>query len=463
MTRAVGGGLARVTIVAPRRRIDVALPEQVPVAELMAGLLRNAGEELADEGQAHGGWELRRGTGGRVDLSSSLGAQDLRDGEVLHLVPRQAEWPEMDYDDVVDAIATSARRQSRSWGGDASRRAGLAVAVGGLLLALGLTLTTGPSWSVPGGVALGLAVLALLAAVASARALGDSASGAVLGLVAMPAALAGGLVVTLGDRPLSAVGPAQFLAGSVALAAVSLLLYAGVADRTQWPVAGVLAGLLGAAGAGLAATDSMDAVDAAAVLVTVVVAFTPAAPLIAIRLGKLPVPALPTTAEELLADAPVVPRPRVQARVRRSDELLTGMLLGGALVVSVAVFVLASGDRRSALVLVVLVAAASLLRARVFPAVRHRVPLLAAGLVGATVLALESLEWDPELRLAVVVPALVVVAGLVLAAARAYRDRPPGPYLGRVGDVLDVLVVVAVVPVTCVVIGLYGYVRGLYG
>jgi type VII secretion integral membrane protein EccD len=207
----------------------------------------------------------------------------------------------------------------------------------------------------------------------------------------------------------------------------------------------------------------MDAVDAAAVVVAAVVALTPAAPLAAIRLGKLPVPVLPTTAEELLADAPVVPRPRVQARVRRSDELLTGMLLGGAVVAAVAQAVLAAGDRRSAVVLVVLVAAASLLRARLFPAVRHRVPLLAAGLAGTTVLALETLDWAPALRLAVAVPSLVVVAGLVLVAARAYRDRPPGPYLGRVGDVLDVVVVVAVVPMACVVIGLYGYVRGLYG
>ena len=42
-------GLARVTISAPQRRVDVALPEQVPLAELLPEVLRHAGEGLADD------------------------------------------------------------------------------------------------------------------------------------------------------------------------------------------------------------------------------------------------------------------------------------------------------------------------------------------------------------------------------------------------------------------------------
>ena len=103
-------GLARVTIAAPRRRVDVALPEHVPAAELLPGLLRAAGDELADQGQEHGGWVLRKSDGTLIDQARTIGSQELRDGDVLHLMPRQAEWPEMDYDDVVDAIATDARR-----------------------------------------------------------------------------------------------------------------------------------------------------------------------------------------------------------------------------------------------------------------------------------------------------------------------------------------------------------------
>src|SRR5262245_38651950 len=43
--------LARVTVATALRRLDVALPEHLPVAELLPELLRHAGEGLADDGE----------------------------------------------------------------------------------------------------------------------------------------------------------------------------------------------------------------------------------------------------------------------------------------------------------------------------------------------------------------------------------------------------------------------------
>jgi type VII secretion integral membrane protein EccD len=465
MTRALGSGLTRITVAAPSRRVDVALPDGVPVAELLPGLLRAAGEELADEGQEHGGWVLRRPDGAPVEAGRSLGVQEVRDGEVLHLVPRGRTWPELDYDDVVDAIAEGARAHSRSWAGPDTRRAGLAVAAAAVLVALGLVLSTGSTegWTVPGSVCLGLAVLLVVLATGAARSLGDTGTGAVLGVLAMPAAAAGGLLVGLGDLGLGQLAPAQVLTGSAALLVTAVAVYSGVGDRTQYGTAGAVTGLLGAVGGAVALAGSMDAVDSAAVLLAVVLALTPLAPLLSIRLGRLPVPVLPTTAEELVADPPPVPRARVEARVRRSDELLTGMLGGGAVVTGLASLLLVLSGRTSALVLVALVAGVGMLRTRMFPALRHRLPLAAAGGLGAVLLALAAAALEPGARLVVAVPVLLVVAGAGLLAGRAWADRGPGPYLGRVADVLDVLLVLAVVPTVCVVVGLYGYVRGLYG
>ena len=45
---APASGLARVTIRAPRRRLDLAVPHQVPLAELLPEVLRRAGEIGAD-------------------------------------------------------------------------------------------------------------------------------------------------------------------------------------------------------------------------------------------------------------------------------------------------------------------------------------------------------------------------------------------------------------------------------
>ena len=102
-------GLARVTVNTPHRRVDVALPEQIAIAELLPELLQHAGEAFADEGERHGGWVLRRADGTALTGEKSLHQQGVRDGQVLHLVPARAQWPELEYDDVVEAIAEGAR------------------------------------------------------------------------------------------------------------------------------------------------------------------------------------------------------------------------------------------------------------------------------------------------------------------------------------------------------------------
>src|SRR4051794_19226504 len=154
-------GLARVTISAPQRRVDVALPEHVPLAELLPEVLRHAGEGLADDGERHGGWLLRRTDGAVLLPGQALLPQGVRDGEVLHLVPARAQWPELEYDDVVEAIADGARRRGSAWTPAATRAAALAGA--GALLAVGLaaTLRGGPAWTL--GPYAGLGIAALLA------------------------------------------------------------------------------------------------------------------------------------------------------------------------------------------------------------------------------------------------------------------------------------------------------------
>ena len=137
-------GLARVTISAPQRRLDVALPEQVPLAELLPEVLRHAGEGLADDGERHGGWVLRRTDGAVLATAQALLPQGVRDGEVLHLVPARAQWPELEYDDVVEAIADGARRRGSAWTPAATRAAALAGAGVPLAVALLAVLVAGP-------------------------------------------------------------------------------------------------------------------------------------------------------------------------------------------------------------------------------------------------------------------------------------------------------------------------------
>src|SRR5690554_8185687 len=108
--------LVRITVKAPTRLIDVALPADVPVTELLPYILRHAGDEAPDAGERHAGWLLRRPTGEILDGQRTLGALCVLDGELLHLVPGKLEWPELDYEDLVETIASGARRAGRSWG-----------------------------------------------------------------------------------------------------------------------------------------------------------------------------------------------------------------------------------------------------------------------------------------------------------------------------------------------------------
>lgn len=467
MTSSTGSGLARVTVASPNRRVDVALPEQQPAAELLPGLLRHAGEDLADIGQEHGGWVLRRADGSMIDPTQTLAAQGVRDGEILHLARRYDEWPEMDYDDVVDAIATEARRQVRTWNGAATRRTGVVVAAVAGAVMLALILSTGPwltgggSWTRPAVAALVVAGLLTLGGIALSRALGDAGTGAAVGTIALFFGFAGGLTAFNGHHSLLGVQSQQMLAASAVLVAVALLCYGGIADRTQFFVGGIHAGLFGMIAA-LIGFGSLSPSDIAGILLAAIVALAPMMPLLSIRLGKLPVPALPSSTEELLADQPKTPLPRVYASVRRSDELLTGMLIGNATIAVLAEIVLAVNGRENALILIGLAATSLLLQGRLFPTLRHRAPLLTAGIVGAVAVVVQALTRSDDFRVTVMVPALVVLTGLVLAAGRHYQHRQPGPYLGRIADILDVLIIIAMVPVTCFLVGFVGYIRHLY-
>ncbi|HET6213193.1 MAG TPA: type VII secretion integral membrane protein EccD [Micromonosporaceae bacterium] len=437
---AVPTGLARVTISAPNRRVDLAIPGSMPVAELLPELLRQAGAGLADEGERHGGWLLRRTDGAPLSNAANLPAQGVRDGEVLHLVPAGLGWPELEYDDVVEAIAASARQLGPGWRRAATRAA--AIVASGIALAAALVagVRVGTQWTV----LLGFAVLLLVSGTVAARAYRDAIVGTALVAYAMPYALAGGAGLATG-------GQQRLLAGCLAVVVVALL--GGAAGR--WVcAAGATAGLLGVAGALIGVGPAP--AGTAAILGAALACGIGALPPLAIRLGRLPIPSVrPLPARSNGS-------PSVQVAVRRTDELLTGMLIGYAVsTAAVAVVLVVSGGTAGRL-LAGVIGAILLLRARVFAPVRQRVPVLAAGLAPLATLAGWAALAAPGGRGgAALVLALGALGFVVIAAGGTYAGRPPSPYLGRAADLLDTGLVVCVVPIACAVLGLYARVRGL--
>lgn len=436
-------GLVRVTIAAPDRRIDMALPERSPLAEVVPGLLAHAGAALADAGAEHGGWVVRRTDGAPLDLALSLGAQRVHDGEVLHLVPRRLEWPELEYDDVVDAIAAGASRTGRLWGPRHTRLAALAVGGAAVLAALVLALRSGPPW-----VPLVMAAVLVATGTALARALGDADAGSVVAALALPCAAAGGAVLWSGPA-----GAPHVLAGGSALLVTAVLGQLGAVDRAALFIGAACAGLLGVLGAWLTTTDALDATDVAAIGAGVALVFSPLFTTLSIRLGRVPMPVLPRTPADLVRDDPQPPRPVVYAAVLRADAVLTGLLWGTAVTVVACLVLL--GSAVEAVVLLAVVSLGLLLRARLYRAIRHRTPLLVAGLAGVGCLVF-------RLPIGVLMAPAALVAGTLAVAAGLARSRW-SPYLGRYAEILEMVVVLATVPVVCAVLGLYGLLRGLGG
>jgi type VII secretion integral membrane protein EccD len=464
VTRAIGLGLARVTVVAPHSRADVALPEHVLLAELMPGLLRGAGDDtdLADAGQQHGGWVLRRGDGSALDGNRTLAAQHVLDGDLLYLVPRRTEWPEPEYDDLVDAVAGEARRHTRPWSYATTRAFGLGAAAGLLGLLPVLLIALGPPWPAQTAVIGALAGLLLVAGSAFSRALADAGAGTVLGALALPYAALAGVLLAAPDTGPGGWGSAQVLAGCAGLFAAAVLADVAVAGGTPVFVAGVVVAA-GTALATLLQVAGLTTAGAAAVLASVLVVGAPTVPLLALRLGKVPAPAPPTSTADLLRDDDLPPRRQVHARVLRADQLLTGIGWASALLLAGCQLLLVAARDGSSTVLAVLVAGTALLRARLYPTLRHRLPLLLTGLAGAGSLGLAALALPRGTVLVLLTAAGVTLAAVAVAAGLVYGRRRANPGLGRLGDVLEVLGVVCVVPMACAVLGLYGRMRGLAG
>ncbi|GAA2518752.1 type VII secretion integral membrane protein EccD [Pilimelia columellifera] len=460
----VAAGLSRVTVSAPRRRVDLTVPEHLPVIEVLPELLRHAGEDLADDGERQGGWLLRTADGAVLAPGQSLFAQGVRDGALLFLAPASARWPEVEFDDVVEAIADGSRRHGPAWSALDNRAAALAAA--GVLLALPLLALAGLGVApgVGGPVALAVALLLAGAGVAGSRAYGDAVLGVAFGAFALPYAFVGGALTVAADAGMGVfgalgwLGAPQLLVGSVAMTIVAVAGLVGVAGVRAVFVAGATAGALGVA-AGLGGYAG-PATSVAAVTVAALVCGIGLPPLLAIRLGRAPVPPLAVDATEGAGRGP--DRQEVGAAVARTSRILGGLLVGHAVVCGLAMVVLATHGGLFGRLLVAVGAAALLLRARLFVAVAHRTPLLLAGLAGlAAVGAALVLVAAPPTLTALCVTA--VVAAMATMVVGSGERRPASPYLGRLADLLDTLTVVAVIPVACAVLGLYSQVRALVG
>jgi type VII secretion integral membrane protein EccD len=441
-------GLARITVSAPGRRLDVALPDGTPVAELLPELLRHADAVESGPDPAPAGWVLRRADGAALAPGRGLAAQGIVDGEILHLAPVALHWPPPAYDDPAEAVVAGMRSRGAQWSVTTTRVATRVVAA--LLLAGGLVAALARPGAVPPVVPTAVAVAALVAGVLAVRR-GQPATAALTGAAALAYAFLAGTVAAGG---VAAGGVAVLVTSLVAVivaaapASVRDSGRVGALSGRYVFVAGITIGLLGTPAA--LAGDVWGASAAAAVLACVLVCGLGALPSVAVRLGGLPVaPAGPdgTSAE-------VLGREVAHAAVARADELLIGLLGGWSVLAVAAVGLLLVDAGPAGAVLAAVTATALALRARLFVAVRHRLPLLGGAVAGYALVAVPLAASAPPEVLAAAVAA-VAVAALLAGVGAGSLPAPVRLGPARLAQAADTLAVVAVVPLAAAVLDLY--------
>jgi ESX secretion system protein EccD len=466
--------ICRVTVIGPRRRVDIALPTQVPFADLFPTVARFCGLDTDDLVKEPGGWVLQRLGQPPFGLAATPASEGLYDGELIYLRPKSVEMPAMESDDIADEIA-SVHDGSGRWSPADAPKLAVGAATTALLAGAVLLARSGPHWTVPAIVAGVIAVVLLAAAVVVSRAAGQTVAATMLGCTALPYAFVAGVAGVaatshtgsqLGGRPGSAgLTSTVFLHGNglgtlsgFALVMVAAIIAAvGVARGLPAFFGLALAGLFGAAAAGITYADPTVPPAGAAALVTIpALALGPVLPSIAFRFAGLAMPRVPASADDLRNDALLSPQKDVKSRAVVADNVITGAVSGVALTGVGAELALGFGHGWLTAVTLAVLACAMLLESRMFRGRIQRLSLMGAGYAGLAWLAVTYAH-------VVNVVALVVAAGLVVAVGSWLPGHRPSPFWGRAADVVDTLLIVAMIPLALGVAGVLAFLHGLNG
>jgi type VII secretion integral membrane protein EccD len=403
----------RVTVVGPTRRVDVSVPDDLPVAlviEQVHPLLDAAGTR----------WVLTHPAAGDLDPETALSECAVLDGELLYLRRHGDGYLPPYAEDAAEEAAGPDPRPG-TWT-EGATRVTLAAAAALWLGAVGplLVWRFGPVAATP----VLVLVAALLAAAVAARVAGHDLAGAALALALLPAAASAAVALTAGSA--TAVTAAAAAGALAAAAAVAGLLLAQRQNGLGWAalVGAVTVALAVPLWAGLVAAG-LAADRSAAVVALALVAVQSSLPRVATELAGL------GRLADAVADGGAVRGDRVRLAADQARELLAALLAGTGAAVALAVARLAGGGGVAAAALAVLLAAALLLRARRYSSTAHVLPLVLAALAG--LLAAAAAQVRATGASASTTLLVLLAAGGALTALAAARPGKPALARIRVG------------------------------
>ncbi|NEB75075.1 type VII secretion integral membrane protein EccD [Streptomyces sp. SID14478] len=484
-----GLGFCRVTIVAPDSRIDVALPDDVPVADLYPEILR-----LSQQSPAEGapvGYHLVRRDGTVLDSARSFAAQRILDGELLSLRPFSESLPPAVFDDVSDAVASAVTKDRTLWSGDLTRAAGLVA--GGILPALIAFVAWNSQFTSPQirhdmyslqGILAGVAgILLITLACVRARVYDDRGSAVALGLGALPnVAVAGSGLLPLSEG--QGIGRLQFLLACAAVLVASVVLTL-VSPGGDGPfVAFVFASLIGLIATFIAILTDLKPIETAAICAPLSVSALAFLPGLSMRFARLPIGFEPPNPARAGYDTSVdhadpheaVDADRVAAQARRGHELLVGLVGGCALVSVGASIVLGFSSNVWGQLLALATGIAMLMRAHLFRYTAQVGATLAAGLAALVFLGLglalhppldyvtDALQRDTtalDIRTVWIAAAIGAATALVTAIGLITPRRGVTPFWGRFLEIAETFVLLTLIPLALAVFDVYASARAM--
>ncbi len=457
MTSIESRSYCRVVVIAPSTRVDLALPADVPIIDLLPMLLQYTGEAREDGGGTHGGWKLVRvGHGDRSEMEGgrTLRSLDVADGEVLRLTAREEPTVVPVFDDIVDAIATTRRDRidvrSINPGVGAGAFAAAMVAGAFTLFLRGRTYVDA---YIAGAVALALLGLGT----AAMKGIGERILATTTAASGVPFALVCGLNAVPG-----AYGRWGVLLGAALALVYSLAAALALGTGTVVFAASAIISFFTAGSALVGGLTHVSVVRIVAGTVAVALAALSVLPRLAVRLARLPLATVPTTSEDLGETDEIGDINDVSSRARVAGEYLTGTQIGCAATIAFsATLLLSSAPSVLSVALATTALVAMALRARSVAGLGGRIALVASavacGFVAAVVTVLERRAGTGLVLLAVELGS----GALILILSTTRTRRRPSPQTLRLIDFFEAAVVVAVLPLAVGVMGLYSLLRQL--
>lgn len=441
-TQTAPADLLRISVVGDGRRLDVSIPRQVPLIEVMPGFARSLG--VLDPRLTSAGYVLQRVDGSPLKPAQSAGEQGIESGDVLTLSRGGLVATPRVYDDIVEAVLDVTGAQ-RPWSARDNARTALAISLSFVAICAALLLQGQRGDLLPIIIAASGFIL-LLAVSAFVSRMGEKESGSALGLAAAAyGALTAYLLVPADAMfwgwPLAAAGGGAVVGGAIALAL-----------SPHRPSSQYVALITGAA-VGLAALSSAiyptSAFAAYTVMLAVAAVLANALPWLALSTTQIRVIS-PHNDAEVFADPHPINTENVYRRTATGHQSLTALRSALGIAMLAATPLVATGNGWSVL-LCGLAFTGLMFPARMSFSRSHVLVLLVIGAAGIALTSLVAAVSQPTL-----VPLMLIVLASVAAATIVITLLTPRARLrlARLSDAAEVLVLASILPIGMIASGL---------